>query len=163
MITTQPDRWDEVFDVVVMGSGAAGLSAATLASDAGAEVLLLERAPIFGGTSGVSGGIIWAPCNRWGAEAGIEEAPGERVAVGGCDAAQLKVSAAGDFDDTIAPLAGRGGERARLGGIERSQRDLDPADAAVARRRQPIKAGTGGLADGGRLVHCGNLDGFTVG
>jgi succinate dehydrogenase/fumarate reductase flavoprotein subunit len=50
-------------DVVVLGTGAAGLTAATLAADGGAEVLVLEKAAMVGGTTGVSGGMPWVPCN----------------------------------------------------------------------------------------------------
>lgn len=47
--------------VVVVGSGAAGLAAALGASSAGAEVLLLEAGPAVGGTSAMSGGVVWCP------------------------------------------------------------------------------------------------------
>lgn len=52
------------FDVVVVGSGAAGLTAATLAHDHGAKVLILERTDKIGGTTAVSGGGIWVPNNH---------------------------------------------------------------------------------------------------
>src|SRR5581483_2789486 len=60
-------------DVVVLGSGGAALTAAILAHDGGAQVLLLERAPLFGGTTGISGGMPWVPLNRHMAEVGVED------------------------------------------------------------------------------------------
>jgi 3-oxosteroid 1-dehydrogenase len=50
-------------DVVVVGSGAAALSAALSAAVRGARVTVLERADLFGGTSAISGGGMWLPSN----------------------------------------------------------------------------------------------------
>ena len=80
MIGRTPDRWDRSVDVVVIGSGAAGLSAATAAHDAGAEVRLLERAPLIGGTTGVSGGIVWVPVNDLARAAGLPDTREEALA-----------------------------------------------------------------------------------
>jgi 3-oxosteroid 1-dehydrogenase len=52
-------------DVVVAGSGAAGLTAALAAAMEGADVLLVERAERLGGTTALSGGRVWVPCNHW--------------------------------------------------------------------------------------------------
>jgi len=60
-------------DVVVLGSGAAGLTAALAAAEAGARVALFEKAELLGGTTALSGGTIWIPGNRAAREAGIED------------------------------------------------------------------------------------------
>jgi len=51
-------------DVVVAGSGAAGLTAALAAAVEGADVVLVERAERLGGTTALSGGRVWVPCNH---------------------------------------------------------------------------------------------------
>ncbi len=60
-------------DVVVLGSGAAGLVAALAASDAGAEVEIYEKASHIGGTTAVSGGMVWIPANPHQAELGVKD------------------------------------------------------------------------------------------
>ncbi len=51
------------YDVVVLGSGAAGLTAAFTAADAGARVVVIEKNSRIGGTSAWSGGHVWIPNN----------------------------------------------------------------------------------------------------
>ena len=51
----------ETFDVVVVGSGAAGAMAALRAAENGLSVLIVEKAHKFGGTSATSGGVMWIP------------------------------------------------------------------------------------------------------
>ncbi|MGE0880520.1 MAG: FAD-dependent oxidoreductase [Acidimicrobiia bacterium] len=79
MISGLPETWDEVADVVIVGSGGAALTAATLAADGGASVIVLEKDSMIGGTTAVSGGVIWIPANHHMAEAGLEDSIEEGV------------------------------------------------------------------------------------
>jgi succinate dehydrogenase/fumarate reductase flavoprotein subunit len=60
-------------DLVVIGSGAGGLSAAVTAARLGLKVLLLEKEPVLGGTTAWSGGWMWIPRNALARNAGIDE------------------------------------------------------------------------------------------
>jgi len=59
------------YDVVVIGSGASGLTAALSAASRGASVAVLERGRKFGGSSALSGGQLWVPNNRFQKKAGV--------------------------------------------------------------------------------------------
>ena len=77
------------FDVIVVGPGARGMTSAVTAAQAGLKVLALEKADVIGGTSALSGGVAWIPCNplmqasatpdkRENAELYIREITGDR-------------------------------------------------------------------------------------
>ncbi len=66
---------DAAFDVIVIGSGAAGLSAALFASIAGQKPLLIERTGLIGGTSALSAATTWIPNSRHAASVPGEDSP----------------------------------------------------------------------------------------
>lgn len=53
-------------DLVVVGSGAAGLACAITAKKRGLDVVVLEKEPVFGGTTALSGGVLWIPLSHHG-------------------------------------------------------------------------------------------------
>ncbi len=68
-MTTPPSP--SLHDLIVVGSGAAGLSAACTAAALGRRVLVLERSERIGGTTAISGGMVWIPANEMMREAGL--------------------------------------------------------------------------------------------
>lgn len=67
-----PD-FDETVDVVVVGSGVGGMTAAVVTHDLGGSVMVLEKGPVYGGSSAMSGGTVWVPGNDKMQAAGIED------------------------------------------------------------------------------------------
>ncbi len=75
-----PQHWDVEADVVVLGSGGAALVAALSAHHHGAaEVVVLEKSGMVGGTTAMSGGMLWIPLNHHQAAHGIEDSVDEVV------------------------------------------------------------------------------------
>ena len=60
-------------DVLIIGAGAAGLTAALAAHDSGAKVTIIEKGDKLGGTAAISGGIVWVPNNPAMQAAGIAD------------------------------------------------------------------------------------------
>lgn len=73
--TAVPQKWDETYDVIVIGSGFAGLAAAIEAKKAGANVVVLEKMPTPGGNSIINGGIMTATGCPQQAMHGIKDSP----------------------------------------------------------------------------------------
>ena len=101
-------NWHREADVVVLGSGGAALTAAIAAYDFGAqEVVILEKSGMVGGTTAMSGGMLWIPNNLYQQEAGIEDSDDDVVAY-------LDALAPGALDpDTLGAFLERGPEMIR--------------------------------------------------
>ena len=89
--------WDVAADVVVIGSGSAGLSAALSAHHHGAETLVLERSDKLGGTSAVSGGLPWIPNNSHIGEVGGHDSREEALTY-------LRRLSLGKMDDALCEI-----------------------------------------------------------
>src|SRR5690606_4583332 len=63
MAAANKRKWDLEADILCVGSGAAACAAAVTATHLGDQVILLEKSPIFGGTTRRSGGVAWIPNN----------------------------------------------------------------------------------------------------
>ncbi|MCF8070151.1 MAG: flavocytochrome c [Desulfobacterales bacterium] len=70
-----PDQWDEETDVIVIGSGFAGLAAAIEAKNTGSSVIILEKMKGYGGNSTISDGMMAAPGTDFQNRAGIQDSP----------------------------------------------------------------------------------------
>ncbi|HIW67054.1 MAG TPA: FAD-dependent oxidoreductase [Candidatus Dietzia merdigallinarum] len=72
------DEWDTVVDLLVVGSGAGGMTAAIAGASHGLSTLIVEKADVYGGNTALSGGGIWIPNNPVLAQQGITD-PDESV------------------------------------------------------------------------------------
>jgi 3-oxosteroid 1-dehydrogenase len=64
---------NEEFDFVVVGSGGGSMCAALFMRSVGKASVILEKTESVGGTTSMSGGVMWIPNNRFMAESGIED------------------------------------------------------------------------------------------
>ena len=75
---TTDEQWDHSVDVLVVGSGNGGLTAALCCYEMGLpDVLVIEKSELYGGTSALSGGGVWVPCNRYARAAGADDSPAQ--------------------------------------------------------------------------------------
>lgn len=67
------EKWDASFDVVIVGSGAAGLSTALTAQLRGLSSVVIEKTDKYGGSTSLSGGALWIPNNLYLKQAGQKD------------------------------------------------------------------------------------------
>lgn len=67
----------DTYDVIVIGAGAGGMTAAAVAAAEGLSVLLIEKTEFVGGTTAWSGGMIWIPVNTQMKQAGLPDSPSD--------------------------------------------------------------------------------------
>lgn len=66
-----PTQWDEEYELVVLGAGAGGMTAALVASIEGLRTLLIEKSDQVGGTTAYSSGTVWIPNNTQQRQLGV--------------------------------------------------------------------------------------------
>ncbi|MBR0709874.1 FAD-dependent oxidoreductase [Bradyrhizobium liaoningense] len=69
----------ESYDVIVIGAGAGGMTAAAVAAVEGLRVLVIEKTAFVGGTTAWSGGMVWIPANAKMKEAGLSDSVTDAV------------------------------------------------------------------------------------
>lgn len=87
-------NWDKEVDVLVVGSGAGGMTAAITAADKHADVLIVEKGAQYGGTTASSGGVLWIPASHLAKAAGQQDSPDEAFSY-------IKAVAGDDADDRL--------------------------------------------------------------
>ena len=67
----------DAYDVIVIGAGAGGMTAAAVAASEGLRVLVIEKTAFVGGTTAWSGGMVWIPVNGKMKQAGLADSPSD--------------------------------------------------------------------------------------
>jgi 3-oxosteroid 1-dehydrogenase len=73
-------NWDKSVDLLIAGSGGGGMVAALAAIDSGIEPLVVEKQELIGGSTGMSGGMVWLPNNPLMQSAGIPDSHADGLA-----------------------------------------------------------------------------------
>lgn len=140
----------ELVDLVVVGGGAAGMTAALIAALEGLSVVLCEASQQVGGTSATSAGTLWMPGNRHGVEAGFADS----------------TQAADRYLNTVVgPDDERGLRKAFLESARDALEDLERRTSVhfTSSGRHPDYLSEGGAAIAGRAVSAMPFDGRLLG
>jgi succinate dehydrogenase/fumarate reductase flavoprotein subunit len=141
--------WDEEYDVVILGAGAAGMTAALVSAVLGRRTLLVEKTDKVGGTTARSGGAVWIPNNPQQVAAGM-----------GDDSAMQYLDA----------LVGARAERElRRSFVERGPRMLEflglnsEVQFQLCPEEPDYRQGLPGASKGGRALRAREFDGRSLG
>ncbi len=74
------NSFDEVYDFIVVGSGAGSMCAGLVMRNAGKRVLIIEKTGLIGGTTCKSGGVMWIPNNPFMQRGGVPDSPEQALA-----------------------------------------------------------------------------------
>jgi 3-oxosteroid 1-dehydrogenase len=95
-MTADSTTWDVVTDCVMVGSGGGSMCAALAVNAAGLQALVLEKAEVMGGSTAMSGGVLWLPDNKVSRRAGVEDSRD--------DALRYFASVVGDEGPSTSPM-----------------------------------------------------------
>jgi succinate dehydrogenase/fumarate reductase flavoprotein subunit len=141
----------EIYDVIVIGAGAGGMTAAAVAAAEGLRVLVIEKTAFVGGTTAWSGGLVWIPANPKMKEAGLSDS----------------VTNAVQYLSSTVPEAANAGLRAAF--LARGPEALAYLEANTEVRLQSVKAYPDhyperlGASSGGRVLEPVAFDGTRLG
>jgi succinate dehydrogenase/fumarate reductase flavoprotein subunit len=141
----------ETYDVIVIGAGAGGMTAAAVAAAEGQRVLVIEKTAFVGGTTAWSGGMVWIPANPRMQEVGLSDSV--------ADAAQ--------YLSATVPEPANAGLRAAF--LARGPEAVSYLEANTQVRLQPVKAYPDyyperlGATPGGRVLEPVAFDGARLG
>src|SRR6266478_3841227 len=141
----------EAYDVVVIGAGAGGMTAAAVAAAEGLSVLVIEKTEFVGGTTAWSGGMVWIPGNAQMKQAGLNDSPSEAASY---LASTVPEAENVDLRETF---------------LARGPEAMDFLEANTEVRLQPVKTYPDyypekpGSTAGGRVLEPISFDGATLG
>lgn len=141
----------ETYDVIVIGAGAGGMTAAAVAAAEGLRVLVIEKTAFVGGTTAWSGGMVWIPANAKMKEAGLSDSVADAV----------------QYLSSTVPEPTNAGLRAAF--LARGPEAIGYLEANTEVRLQPVKAYPDyyperlGATSGGRVLEPIAFDGTRLG
>ncbi|MDA9434055.1 FAD-dependent oxidoreductase [Bradyrhizobium sp. CCBAU 51627] len=141
----------QIYDVIVIGAGAGGMTAAAVAAAEGLRVLVIEKTAVVGGTTAWSDGQVWIPANSKMREAGLSDSITDAV----------------QYLSSTVPESANAGLRAAF--LARGPEAIAYLEAKTEVRLQPVKAHPDhyperlGATSGGRVLEPAAFDGSRLG
>jgi succinate dehydrogenase/fumarate reductase flavoprotein subunit len=141
----------DAYDVVVIGAGAGGMTAAAVAAAEGLSVFVIEKTEFVGGTTAWSGGMVWIPVNGKMKQAGIDDS----------------LSVAADYLASTVPEAENADLRKTF--LARGPEAIEYLEANTEIRLQPVKIYPDyypqmpGATAGGRVLEPVSFEGARLG